>query len=134
MKVLVSTETTQGKRDNDFCFVPEGELLNLGGFECDRESIDGACGCRRSFCGLVSNTATTTARVVDVEIDYTTLRSLVEENLREGGWLELDPTASNREWIDRETDDIVKCASQFDAGAVLERRGSTLRLRIAEKE
>jgi hypothetical protein len=27
LEVFVSTKETQGQRDNDFCFVPEGELL-----------------------------------------------------------------------------------------------------------
>ena len=29
MKILISTQETQGYRDNDFCFVPEGEIIAI---------------------------------------------------------------------------------------------------------
>jgi hypothetical protein len=53
MKLLVSTTETQGQRKNDFCFVPEGEILVFA-FECDRDrgNPDGPCGCARSMSGV----------------------------------------------------------------------------------
>ena len=48
MKVLVATRNTQGQRGNDFCFVPEGEIVAFPAAECTGEKIDGSCGCRRS--------------------------------------------------------------------------------------
>jgi len=59
MKLLVATTQTQGQRQNDFCWATPGEILHFGS-ECDREGIDGACGCKRSLSGLDSLKATTT--------------------------------------------------------------------------
>ncbi|OGV70911.1 MAG: hypothetical protein A2283_22065 [Lentisphaerae bacterium RIFOXYA12_FULL_48_11] len=59
MKVLVATRRTQGRRDNDFNFCEEGELL-IYGSECDAEAVDGHCGCRRALVGMTSGKATTT--------------------------------------------------------------------------
>jgi len=68
MKILVSTKNTQGKRNNDFCFVPENEIVIYPFFECGSESLDDDCGCKRSLCGIKSMTATTTFKVVDMAI------------------------------------------------------------------
>ena len=50
MKLLVATTKTQGQRKNDFCWVPEDEIVQFA-FVCDGEKIDGSCGCRRSMSG-----------------------------------------------------------------------------------
>ncbi len=47
MKVLTATTKTQGARKNDFCFCDEGEMVMLGS-ECDGETADGSCGCKRA--------------------------------------------------------------------------------------
>ena len=66
MKMLVSTTQTQGERSNDFCFVPEDEIVMFS-LECDHDTgPDGDCGCIRSMCGIVSKKATTTVKVKDV--------------------------------------------------------------------
>jgi hypothetical protein len=36
MRILVSTKKTQGQRKNDFCWVPEGEIVRFG-MECGGE-------------------------------------------------------------------------------------------------
>ena len=51
MKVLVGTKETQGQRSNDFSWAEDGELVMFGS-ECDREDVDGTCGCRRAMSGL----------------------------------------------------------------------------------
>jgi len=68
MKILVSTKDTQGKRNNDFCFVPENEIVIYPFFECGSGSLDDDCGCKRSLCGIKSMTVTTTFKVVDMAI------------------------------------------------------------------
>jgi hypothetical protein len=67
MKLLTATTTTQGYRDNDFDQCVEGELVLIG-MVCDRDlnDPDGSCGCARSFAGLNSHRATTTAMVRDI--------------------------------------------------------------------
>lgn len=61
MKVLIATDRTQGERPDDHVHTMPGELVRLPLTTCDDEG----CGCRRSFGGLASAQATTTAEVVD---------------------------------------------------------------------
>lgn len=79
MKVLVATTMRQGEVENDFCNTIEGELVRLPFIECD----DGdQCGCTRSFTGLTSHRATTTAVVVDrPELDRATYTRLLLDDL-----------------------------------------------------
>ncbi|MGH3240735.1 MAG: DUF7715 family protein [Spirillospora sp.] len=67
MKLLTATNSTQGFRDSDFDWCVEGELVHIG-MVCarDRDDPDGGCGCGRSFAGLNSHRATTTAMVREV--------------------------------------------------------------------
>jgi len=68
LKILVSTKATQGKRDTDFSYVPENEIVTFS-FSCDRETdIDGPCGCLRSMAGIECFKATTTVKIVDVPL------------------------------------------------------------------
>ena len=57
MKILVGTTETQGRRKNDFCYTKEGEVLCFH-LECDGETVDGSCGCKRSMSGVDTNKAT----------------------------------------------------------------------------
>lgn len=67
LKLLTATNSSQGLRDNDFDWCVEGELVRIG-MVCarDQDDPDGGCGCGRSFAGLNSHRATTTAMVRDV--------------------------------------------------------------------
>ncbi|MEU8796770.1 hypothetical protein [Spirillospora sp. NPDC048819] len=67
LKLLTATNSSQGFRDNDFDWCVEGELVHIG-MVCarDRDDPDGGCGCGRSFAGLNSHRATTTAMVREV--------------------------------------------------------------------
>ena len=68
MKILVSTAETNGQRESDFCFVPEGERLYRGPI-CARDrndpNPDGGCGCGRALNGVLCHKGTTTFKVVD---------------------------------------------------------------------
>lgn len=70
MRVLTATTRLQGSRPGDFCWTVDGELVYLG-LVCqrDEDDPDGGCGCGRSFSGLNSHRATTTALVR--EVDFT---------------------------------------------------------------
>lgn len=126
MKVLVSTVETQGQRKNDYSWVPEGELLRTGGSECDREAIDGRCGCRRAFVGTATSAATTTAKVVDVaEIDREAVAQIVHDSLERDGWFEGSEPKLVESWVEEETKSIVEVAETFEPGTIIERRGST---------
>lgn len=70
MKVLTATHATQGQRTNDFDWCVDGELVMQPPFVCgtDLDNPDGGCGCGRSWAGLNSERATTTAIVADVPL------------------------------------------------------------------
>jgi len=128
MKILVSTEQTQGKRKNDFCFVPEHEPVKFG-FECDREAVDGHCGCKRSLVGMYNHKATTTFRVIETPINHDHLSNMIFESLKDSGWV----TEKNRvqmgiEAIDQ-AKEINRIAETFRDGDVLERRGNKIQVR-----
>lgn len=120
MKVLVSTKETQGKRKNDFCWVPEGELV-MYGMECDRGTVDDRCGCRRSMVGVESKKATTTMKVVD-RPDMT--REYVENAMYahlETAWAMSREEA--RAMVEEDTTLLLDIAEKAGVGTVVERRG-----------
>jgi hypothetical protein len=116
VKLLTATNLSQGYRDNDFDFCVEGELVHIDP-PCakDRRDPDGPCGCGRSFGGLNSHYATTTAMIRDLdgftEADYVeALRSSLDQQ----GW---DSSQAVHEAA------ALYCLAQhWPAGTVLERR------------
>ena len=117
MKVLTATSRTQGQRPGDFTWCVEGEIVTPVRLICDRDMLNPGrgCGCGRSFAGLNSHRATTTALVN--ELGGYTLSDLAEavRSYREqAGW----PTGDAA----LEATQIVEMAEQYPAGTVLEIR------------
>lgn len=132
MKVLVATGETQGRRDNDYCFAVEGELVCFPAIECSCEEVDGPCGCRRGMVGIASHRATTTVKVVDRDdLDPNTYADLIVDAYKIQGYVtdELQEDPEVREWLQQQVDDLVRAARLFTPGGVLERRGDILSLR-----
>lgn len=79
MKILLASSFTQGQCPDDFCFVPDAEMVILTtvcGKDTDTNGNpipDGICGCARSFKGIFSKTCTTTAVVADVSSGFEAL-------------------------------------------------------------
>jgi hypothetical protein len=87
MRVLVATRETQGQRTDDFYWANDGELV-LPPLVCDSP----VCGCDRSFVGIDSHKATTTAMVAErPDVTPQSLKELVRANLKDGGWLDGSP-------------------------------------------
>lgn len=130
MKFLVATKEAQGRRKSDFFWCKEEEPVHFS-FECDsdKDNIDGRCGCRRSMSGLLSHKATTTMKVVNVNISKVKLEKLLRDNLFEGGWLENKNTAKTKIRIKNEIDDLIRIANIFPIGAIIEKRGNRFQLR-----
>lgn len=116
MKLLTATGLTQGYRDNDFDFCIEGELVHIDS-ACakDRDNPDGPCGCGRSFGGLNSHFATTTAMIRDIPgftaDDYT---EAIRSSLDQQGW--------DASQAVHEAAMLYTLSQQWPAGTVLERR------------
>jgi hypothetical protein len=126
MRIFVATERTQGDRSDDFTFVPEGEPVYIG-MRCDREAVNGPCGCARSFTGLQCGVSTTTAVVVEYPAGFLT-------KYREMVRAALDRATGNRAsdaWSAKETMNLLRKARRFESGTVVERRGNRV---VARKE
>jgi hypothetical protein len=121
LKLLTATNTGQGLRDNDFDWCVEGELVHIG-MVCarDRDDPDGGCGCGRSFAGLNSHRATTTAMVREIpgftEDDYVlAIRSSLEQQGCDPAFAEHEAALLRclvRDWpvgviVERRLDEIV---------------------------
>jgi hypothetical protein len=126
IKYLVSTSETQGYRENDFCFVPENEILRFG-FECDNEEVDGWCGCKRSLVGIKCKKSTTTMKVAELNITVEDLVQRISFSLDSSGWDFTKP--EDKEVIKEEVQEIIRLCSNFPTGAILERRGNVFRRR-----
>ncbi len=130
MKVLVATKQTQGQRKNDFCFCTEGELVKFG-MECDGESVDGSCGCKRALCGMDTSKATTTMMVVDLPtVSPEGFRAKWHEAMTREGWLKHGTEDENRKWEADDCAELLRLAEFFAVGAVIEKRGRRYAQRV----
>ena len=121
MKVLVSTTETQGQRANDFCYVPEGELVKLT-IPCDGEAVDGPCGCMRSMTGIDCQRGTTTVKVVARDLTETRYEALLAKSDRAAGRLMAGlPTGAGQ---------LLRLAAAYEVGTVLEIRGEIVQNRL----
>lgn len=126
MKILVSTQHTQGQRKNDFCFVPEDQIV-LAGSECDYETVDGRCGCRRSLVGADNHAATTTFKIVEYQGDQAEWEKLARYSYMDAGW---DKTTTE-DYLD-ESLHLLREAAKYPVGTVLEKRGEVFQIRQQE--
>jgi hypothetical protein len=129
MKVLTSTMETQGQRDNDFCFVPEGELVHIG-IECDRDhgDPDGYCGCVRSMVGVECHKSTTTMKVVEQDITPEEYNNKILQSFKDSGWIDEEVTESDS--VTRMCESLLQTASSFEVDDIVEKRGIDFKRRI----
>lgn len=120
MKLLTATSRTQGQRDSDFTYCVEGELVIVVDMICerDREDPDGGCGCGRSFAGLNSSKATTTALVADLDFSREDAAEAIRSSLEQSGWLSYFDQAD----LDDVIEEALDLAAEFEVGDVVERR------------
>jgi hypothetical protein len=88
MKAFVATTLTQGTRPGDFGYGIDGELVAVG-VPCRKDAADparGECGCGRSFAGLSSHRATTTATVKDIPLTPGEYTETMRDGLVNLGW------------------------------------------------
>ena len=125
MKILVCTTETLGQRSNDFCSVPEGEVLYFG-FECDGEDIDGSCGCRRALCGIDSHTATSVMKVVESDMTKDEIEAKIIAFYHNDWKMSLDDAS---ECATENIADMLYVASAFPVGSIIEKRGDQFQTR-----
>jgi hypothetical protein len=115
MKVLVATSRTQGARPGDFHWGIDGELVWISEpCATDRRRLGRSCGCGRSFAGLASHRAMTTAEVREIpELTMADYVRALAEGLADAGW----PS----DWAPEMARDQARLADGWDEGAVIER-------------
>jgi hypothetical protein len=129
MKVLVATKKTQGFRNNDFSWTDEGEYLGFS-FECDGATADDACGCARSFSGLGTHKATTTAIVEDkTGISENTFIGIYRLSMVRAGFV---APGENAPWVRDHVRSILEIASRYAVGTIVEKRGESIGTRFPE--
>ena len=128
IKLLVATKDTQGKRKNDFCHAEEGEIV-VRGSECDGEAVDGNCGCKRAMCGVKTRKATTTMKVVELDIEPDEVKKQMKESLVKGGWASLMKPKEVDGMVNDSYKENVELAEYFGVGAIVEKRGDTFQKR-----
>ncbi|MDG4663376.1 hypothetical protein [Mycobacterium sp. 236(2023)] len=124
MKILVATGHTQGTHPGDYHFCVERELVWIQE-PCDRDlrNPEGPCGCGRGFAGAASHRATTTAMVVETEMNREDVILAFETSLGDGGW----PVA----WAEDVADDNLEIAAQLPVGSIITRKLEDFYLRGA---
>lgn len=126
MKLLTATVVTQGQRASDFAWCVPSELVTFSDVICgrdEREGPDGGCGCGRSFAGLNSSRATTTAMVRD--LDGFTMAQLVlavRGSREASGWAGYFGESDLEALLRDEAREIAAEAARHPAGTVLEKR------------
>lgn len=123
MKVLTATAATQGARPTDFHHCIEGELVWIGPIcAVDRTDPDGGCGCGRSFAGLASHQATTTAMVRDIAaLSHASYADALRTGLAALRWF---TTA-----VESLAADLLRLVDSWPVGTVAERRLATVAVR-----
>lgn len=131
MKVIVASRRTQGTRPDDFSWTLDGELVHLPAIEC---ASGPACGCDRSFAGVASRRATTTAEVAERELTEDQVVRAVLDSLADGGYVDLAVPGQRREgeWLAYAlTADLLELADATPVGAVVGRHRDRFLLRTS---
>jgi hypothetical protein len=124
IRVLVATRQTQGWRSNDFCHALPGEIVYLG-TTCDGATPDDRCGCARSFCGVDSGRATTTAVVAELALDREGVVALVAAARLAGGWTDDQSVAQ------ASVGPLLGLVADEAVGTVFDIRGDAIRRRMS---
>ena len=125
MNVFVATKIGQGMRNNDFSFVPEGELVRFG-LTCDGGSVDDACGCSRSMTGMSCHKATTTVLIVDKDITRERYFDAIRKSFKSAGWAGLMSKKELDNTVKEEGDELLGLASGLKKDVVYEIRGDRI--------
>ncbi len=128
-RVFIATRETQGYRKNDFDFCEDGELVVFPMMECDREEVDGDCGCRRSMIGLDCGKATTTFKIVEHEITIPDLVTKIHEHYKRNGWDKLMSDDELHNLAETEITAIQSIVLRYIPGTIMERRGINIQNR-----
>lgn len=116
MKVLVSVN--KPVRKDDFCWVPDGEILYEQGLTCSSFERAMQCGCGRSLAGTTTHKSTSTMEVAEVDMSDDDLIRLALKCGEETGW--------GARYVLAGLDRMREEAAQFEVGTQVSARISAL--------
>lgn len=119
MKLLVADKSLQETED-DFFWCTVGEIVVISPI-CEK-GLKNICGCERSFTGLESRKATTTAVVKDVDMSQEEFWELVKKSEENAGF------SYDQEVID-DVNSMLKTLDDFEPGDMVESNFGYLNLR-----
>lgn len=129
MHILVATLETQGDLPDDFSWTVDGELVCLPPFIC----ANAECGWARSFMGLASAKATTTAMVVDSPLGLEEYHVGIQDGLVRQGYVDLsvpEAVAFARE----EAGELLALAAALSPGTVVGQRDGAVSVRAVQPQ
>lgn len=129
MKILVSTDQTQGQHPGDFCRCIPGELVMPPPLVCDADLADpdiGGCGCGRSWCGANSHQGTTSAVVRELDVTGSGYTEAIASALDAMGW--------GRDGARRDAGSLAALAAAYPPGTVLGHRLGEVHVRAVADE
>jgi hypothetical protein len=127
MRLLTATRQSQGRRDNDYDWCVEGELVRFDVVcRSGRLDPDGGCGCGRGFAGMSSCRATTTCLVRNLPFSRRDVQVALAASLHAAGYL---ARANDLAAVADEADELIRIAARFRVGDIVERRLNVLRVR-----
>ena len=124
MKVLVSVN--RPTREDDFCFVPDGEIVYEQALTCSSYGRAMQCGCGRSLAGTTTHKATSTMEVQDVDVSDDDLIALALQCGKETGW--------GARYVLQGLDKMRKAAEKFPVGTQVEARIAPRSMKVKYQE
>lgn len=106
MKVLVAVD--KPVTGEDFCWVPDGEILYVQAITCSSYERAMQCGCGRSLSGTTTHKATSTMKVAEVDKTEDDMMRLALKVGKEAGW--------GSRYVLHGLDKMREAAEQFEVG------------------
>ena len=125
MHVLVAAAEFQSRRD--YAHTIEGELVYVSPVDCENPN----CHTHFEFVGCVSQEATTTARIAELDVDRDDYELLIANGVGAGGWdLPAEVTDETLSaWLTPFASLHVHLADSFAAGTVIARHDEHISVR-----
>ena len=131
--LFVATNKTQGQRQNDFCWVNEGEIVKFPAFYCSNGYTDDTCGCHRSLVGIYCSKSTTT---IQVKSGYGTLQDFTQllfKSYERQGWAKIIAKDNILKRCFEEATKLSLAATCFSIDTIVEWRYDSFTERLISK-
>lgn len=125
MKIFVATKETQGTNPKDFSFTEEGELVTLAAMEDEGCN----CGCKNAMAGVATHKGTTTFKVIESNMTGREFIIVILKGLVHAGWYEKMENRKAIEHAKETARELIRLASLFPIGAILEKSSTRIKIR-----